>query len=161
MMDVDPSREANRPGLSNILCAIAGGAGGLAPVTCQFFAIFLPNIFGGAGKVAQAMSLLPQTTGMIVFDMFLLGAVFVIAAIVAFFNVDRNYTSQVRQAFMIGTSVPGIMLSVANGASLAQPTKIAFNSIDDWYLVRFQPMRFRFYSKMWPPTAVALPKSGY
>ena len=97
--------------------ALLGGAGGLAPATCQFLAMFLPNIFAGADKTQRALASLPTTSGLLFIDFIVLVAVFAIAAGVVIVTLDREVPGAAARAFLLGVSVPAMIISMGSGLS--------------------------------------------
>lgn len=106
--------------------AIAGGVGGLAPVGCQVLALFLPNLIGGWDKYPKIMALLPQTTGQWYVCSGVLLAVFLIASGVVLVTLKDYDQRDFGKAFLLGVSVPGMILSFANGASNSEK-KLTWN----------------------------------
>jgi hypothetical protein len=97
--------------------AVVGGVGGLAPFGCQVLALFLPNLVGGWDRYPQSMLLLPHTFGQWLVMLSVLAVVFAIAAGVVYATLDRRAKETMAKAFLVGVSVPGMILSLANGTS--------------------------------------------
>lgn len=99
--------------------AMIGGVGGLAPIGCQALALFLPNLIGGQSKFDQAIACLPQTVEQLIVSLIVLCVVFAIAAAVVYVTLEKDGTRSLGKAFLLGVSVPGMILSLANGTSTA------------------------------------------
>jgi hypothetical protein len=97
--------------------ALIGGAGGLAPFACQVLALFLPNLVGGWDRYPQSLGLLPQTSGQWMVLILVLIVVFAIAAGVVYATLDGSANETMAKAFLIGVSVPAMILSLANGTA--------------------------------------------
>jgi hypothetical protein len=96
---------------------IIGGFGGLAPFVCQALAIFLPNLVGGPEKYDQLMAVLPQNSLHLTIFLAVLVTIFLIAATVVLATIEADGNDPVGKAFLLGVSVPAMILSLANGAS--------------------------------------------
>lgn len=102
--------------------SLIGGVGGLAPICCQGLALFLPNLVGGSDKYSQALALLPHTAQQWLVALIVLSVVFLIAAFVVTATMTEDASRTIGKAFLIGVSVPSMIVSLANGASNGMPS---------------------------------------
>jgi hypothetical protein len=95
--------------------AMVGGIGGLAPIGCQILGQLMPN-FGNSDNVAQMVAhFIPQTLGGWLVVVIGLLAIFLIAAGVVCFSSEGDTQKTYKKSFLLGLSVPGMILSVGNG----------------------------------------------
>jgi hypothetical protein len=101
------------------LCTFVGGIGGLAPIVCQALALCVPDLEKGIPAINAKYGSLVTTVSQAFLVFMILLTLFLVAAAVTYSEIghDVSEPTHLRKAFLIGVSVPSLIVTLGNGVS--------------------------------------------